>query len=307
MSLLTFTDIELAASRIKPYVHHTPVLSSTLLNTAVGAEVYLKSENLQKVGAFKARGACNAVFSLSDVEAEKGVIAHSSGNHGAAVAYAARTRGIPAVIVMPDNSLQCKFDAVRSYGAEVILCKPGTTAREGKQAEIIAQRGLYPIHPYNDVRVMAGQGTAALELVNEYPDIDILLTPVGGGGLLSGTSIVAKHFNKMAYGAEPELANAAFQSRQQGEHVKIDSSPTIADGLRSSIGTLNYQVLMENVDAFFCVKEEEIIPAQKWYMSRLKQVIEPSCAVPIAWLLTQPEIVQGKKIGVIMTGGNFDV
>jgi len=226
------------------------------LNEAIGAQVFLKCENLQKVGAFKARGGCNAIFALPDVKASKGVVAHSSGNHGAAVAYAARERGIPAVIVMPNNSLKCKFDAVASYGAEIIECEPGTNSREAKQAEVIAERGLTPIHPYNDLSVMAGQGTAALELFNEHPDLDIIITPVGGGGLLSGTSIVAREFGKQVFGVEPELANAAFQSHQQGQHIKIDKSSTIADGLRASIGDMNYQVIKENVDAFFCVPEE---------------------------------------------------
>jgi len=307
MTLLNYQDILFAHERIKPYVHQTPVQTSQLLNEATGAEVFLKCENLQKVGAFKARGGCNAVFSLSDADANKGVVAHSSGNHGAAVAYAARERGIPAVIVMPNNSLQCKFDAVASYGAQIIECEPGTNNREAKQAEIIAERGLTPIHPYNDLRVMAGQGTATLELLNAHPDLDVIITPIGGGGLLSGTSIVAKELGISVFGIEPELANAAFQSHQQGQHIKIDKSPTIADGLRASIGDMNYQVIKDNVDDFFCVKEEEIIPAQKFFMSRTKQLIEPSCAVPIAWLLSRPNEVQGKKVGVIMTGGNFDV
>jgi len=305
--LLTYQDILSAHQRIKPFIHNTPVHTSSLLNAATGAEVFLKCENLQKVGAFKARGGCSAIYSLNDAEAKQGVVAHSSGNHGAAVAFAARERGLKAVIVMPSNSLQCKFSAVASYGAEIIQCEPGMQNREAAQAKVINERGMIPIHPYNDVHVMAGQGTAALELLQQYPDLDVLVVPVGGGGLLAGSTIVAKQQGKIIYGIEPELANSAYLSRQNQQHTKIDKSSTVADGLRAPIGEMNYQITQDLVDAFYCVAEDEITPAQKWFMSRLKLVIEPSCAVPIAWLLKQPQVVQGKKVGVIMTGGNYDV
>ena len=307
MSLLTYQNILDAHERIKPYVHRTPVLSSKILNELTASDVVFKCENLQKVGAFKARGGCNAIFSLSDDEAAKGVVAHSSGNHGAAVAYAARERGIPAVIVMPDDSLKCKFDAVASYGAEIVQCKPGTANREAAQDKVVAERGMIPIHPYNDLKVMAGQGTVSLELFEEHPDVDIVIVPVGGGGLLAGNTIVAKYNKAKIFGIEPDLANAANQSRMANEHIKLDKSLTVADGLRSSIGDMNYAITKDLVDSFYEVKEADIVPAQKWFMSRLKQVIEPSCAVPIAWLLTQPEEIKGKKIGVIITGGNADL
>ncbi len=307
MNLLSFQDVLNAHQLIKPYVHRTPVLTSSLMNQLTGSDIYFKCENFQKVGAFKARGGCNAIFSLSDDDASKGVVAHSSGNHGAAVAYAARERGIPAVIVMPDDSLKCKFEAVASYGAEIIQCKPGTINREAAQDVVVAERGMIPIHPYNNLKVMAGQGTAALELFEEVVDLDMLIMPVGGGGLLAGNTIVAKQHGIKVFGIEPDLANAAFQSRKANEHIKLDKSSTVADGLRSSIGDLNYAITKDLVDDFFCVKENAIVPAQKWFMTRLKQVIEPSCAVPVAWLLTQPEIIKGKKIGVIITGGNADL
>lgn len=307
MSLLNYQDVLAAHQLIKPYVHYTPVLTSSLLNELTGSDIHFKCENLQKVGAFKARGACNAVFSLSDAEAQKGVVAHSSGNHGAAVAYAARERGIPAVIVMPDDSLACKFAAVASYGAEIIKCKPGTKNREASQDVIVAERGMVPIHPYNNLKVMAGQGTCSLELFEQVKDIDILIMPVGGGGLLAGNTIVAKENEVKVFGIEPDLANAAYQSRHANEHIKLDKSTTVADGLRSSIGDMNYLITKDLVDNFYCVKEADIVPAQKWFMSRLKQVIEPSCAVPIAWLLTKPEVIRNKKIGVIITGGNADL
>lgn len=307
MKLLSYQDVLDAHQLIKPNIHRTPVLTSSLMNELTGSDIYFKCENVQKVGAFKARGGCNAIFSLSEEDANKGVVAHSSGNHGAAVAYAARARGIPAVIVMPDDSLQCKFEAVASYGAEIIKCKPGTASREAAQDLVVAERGMIPIHPYNNLKVMAGQGTAGLELIEEVPDLDALIMPVGGGGLLAGNSIVAKEYSKQVFGIEPELASAAYQSRQANEHIKLDKSSTVADGLRSSIGDMNYAITKNLVDDFFCVKEEDIIPAQKWFMTRLKQVIEPSCAVPVAWLLTQPEIIREKKIGVIITGGNADI
>lgn len=307
MTLLQYQSILDAHQLIRPYIHRTPLLTSSLLNDLTGSDVHFKCENLQKVGAFKARGASNAIFSLSDSDANKGVVAHSSGNHGAAVAYAARKRGIPAVIVMPDDSLKCKFDAVASYGAEIIKCKPGTASREAAQDIVVAQRGMLPIHPYNNLNVMAGQGTVGLEIIDELSDLDILIMPVGGGGLLAGNTIVAKHHGVKIFGIEPDLANAAFQSRQSNEHIKLDKSATVADGLRSSIGDMNYAITKNVVDEFFCVKEKDIIPAQKWFMSRLKQVIEPSCAVPIAWLLTQPEIIRNKKVAVIITGGNADL
>lgn len=307
MNLLNYQDVLNAHQLIKPYIHRTPVLTSSIMNRLAESDIHFKCENLQKVGAFKARGGCNAIFSLTDEEARKGVVAHSSGNHGAAVAYAARERGIPVVIVMPDDSLSCKFEAVASYGAEIIKCKPGTKNREAAQDLVVAERGMVPIHPYNNLKVMAGQGTAALELFEEVPDLDVLIMPVGGGGLLAGNTIVAKEHGVKVYGIEPDLANAAFQSRKANEHIKLDKSSTVADGLRSSIGDMNYAITKDLVDDFFCVKEEDIVPAQKWFMTRLKQVIEPSCAVPIAWLLTQPEIIKNKKVGVIITGGNADL
>ena len=307
MSLLSYEKILEAHERIRKYVHRTPVMNSQSLNALTGSDVYFKCENLQKVGAFKARGGCNAIFSLSDADASRGVVAHSSGNHGAAVAYAARKRGIPAVIVMPDDSLACKFAAVESYGAEIIRCQPGMQNRETAQAALVEERGMIPIHPYNDLNVMAGQGTAALELLEQVPGLDVIIVPVGGGGLLAGSTIVAKKNNCKIFGVEPELANSAFRSRQANEHIKIDKSSTVADGLRAPIGDLNYQVTKELVDAFYCVSEDLIVPAQKWFMSRLKLVIEPSCAVPVAWLLTQPDEIKEKKIGVILTGGNMDL
>jgi threonine dehydratase len=307
MSLLSYEKILEAHERIKKYIHRTPVMSSQILNAITGSDVYFKCENLQKVGAFKARGGCNAIFLLNEEEASRGVIAHSSGNHGAAVAYAARKRGIPAVIVMPENSLACKFAAVESYGAEIVRCQPGMQNREAAQSALVSERGLVPIHPYNDLNVMAGQGTTALELLEQVPDLDILIVPVGGGGLLAGSAVVIQQNNRKIFGIEPELANSAFRSHQAKEHIKIDKSSTVADGLRAPIGDMNYQITKDLVDAFYCVSEDSIVPAQKWFMSRLKLVIEPSCAVPVAWLLTQPDEIKRKKVGVILTGGNMDI
>src|SRR5512139_1225791 len=246
----TLADIQQAAERIKPYIHRTPVLTNESLNQKVGAHVFLKCENMQKVGAFKFRGASNAVYSLSDEEAAHGVCTHSSGNHAQALALAARMRGIPAYIVMPNNAPQVKKDAVAGYGGIITFCEPTLEARESTLAKVVAETGANIVHPYNDERVIAGQGTATLELLESVPDLDVILTPVGGGGLLSGTSIAAKGLKPSirVIAGEPEMADDAYRSMKEGKIIPSVHPKTIADGLLTSLGTLTFPIICQNVE-----------------------------------------------------------
>jgi threonine dehydratase len=305
----TLQDIRQAAQRIKPYSHRTPVLTNESLNQRVGAQVYLKCENMQKVGAFKFRGACNAVYSLSDQEAKRGVCTHSSGNHAQALALAANLRGIPAYIVMPDNAPQVKKDAVAGYGGRITFCEPTLEAREGTMEGIRIDTGANVVHPYNDERVIAGQGTATLELLDTVPDLDAIIAPVGGGGLVSGTSIAAKGLNPdgRVVAAEPDMADDAQRSMQEGRIIPSVNPKTIADGLLTSLGTLTFPIIQQNVEQIVTVSERGIIEAMKFVWERAKIVIEPSAAAAVAVLWEGKIDLSGLKVGVILSGGNVDL
>jgi len=306
---VTLGHILEAAERIRPFVHRTPVLTCASLDERVGRQVFLKCENFQKVGAFKFRGACNAVFSLNDEQARYGVVAHSSGNHAQALALAARMRKIPAYIVMPSNAPSVKKAAVSGYGGQITFCEPTLEARETAQAEIVGRTRAHIVHPYDDERIIAGQATAALELLEEQPDLDIILAPVGGGGLLGGTALAARFFsqNTKVMGAEPEKADDAARSLKAGHIIPSLSPQTIADGLLTSLGERNFPILREYVDCIHTVNEESIISAMKFMWERSKLVIESSAAVPIAVLMNSLVPSSYKKIGVILSGGNVDL
>ena len=305
----TLADIQAAAARIKPYAHRTPVLTCSSLNRLVGAELWCKCENFQKVGAFKFRGACNAVFSLAEPEARHGVATHSSGNHAAAVALAAQLRGIKAHIVMPENAAAVKKTAVAGYGGGIVYCAPTLAAREATLEHVVHDTGATFIHPYNDARVIAGQGTAALELLTDVPDLDVLMAPVGGGGLLSGTAIATAALAPatQVVAAEPEAADDAYRSLQEGRIVPALEPRTIADGLRTSLGELTFAIIQRHVQQIVTVSEAAIISAMRHVWERMKIVIEPSAAVPIGALLEGRIDLTGKRIGVILSGGNVDL
>lgn len=305
----TLTDIQQAAQRIKSYIHRTPVLTNESLNEKVGAKVYLKCENMQKVGAFKFRGACNAVFSLSDEEAARGVCTHSSGNHAQALALAARMRGIPAYIVMPNNAPTVKKNAVAAYGGQITFCAPTLEAREATLRRVYESTGANVVHPYNDERVIAGQGTAALELLEEVPDLDVIITPVGGGGLLSGTAIAATGIKKgiRVIAGEPEMADDAHRSLEAKAIIPSAHPNTIADGLLTSLGTLTFPIIQEHVEQIVTVSEQGIVDSMKFVWERVKIVIEPSAAVAIAVLWEKKIDLSGLKVGVILSGGNVDL
>jgi len=306
---LTIDDIREAAQRINPHIHRTPVLTNASLNEIVGAQVYLKCENLQKVGAFKFRGASNAVFSLSDEEAKCGVCTHSSGNHAQALALAAKMRGIPAYIVMPNNAPAVKKNAVAGYGGQITFCEPTLQARESTLNQIRLNTGANIVHPYNDERVIAGQGTAALELLEEVPDLDAIIAPVGGGGLLSGTSIAATEIKKglRVIAGEPENADDAFRSLKAGEIIPSENPRTIADGLLTSLGTLTFPIIQQHVEQIVTVSERGIIDSMKFVWERAKIIIEPSAAVAVGVLWERKIDLAGLKIGVILSGGNVDL
>jgi threonine dehydratase len=306
---VTLLAIQQAAQRIKPYIHRTPVLTNESLNQIVGARVYLKCENLQKVGAFKFRGASNAVFSLSEQEAACGVCTHSSGNHAQALALAAKMRGIPAYIVMPENAPSVKRNAVAGYGGQITFCEPTLEARESTLERIRLETCANVVHPYNDERVITGQGTAALELLEDVPDLNVIITPVGGGGLLSGTAIAATEIKKgiRVIAGEPEMADDAFRSMRAGEIIPSNHPKTIADGLLTSLGTLTFPILQNRVEQIITVSEPGIIEAMKFIWERAKIVIEPSAAVAVGVLWERKIDLTGLKIGVILSGGNVDL
>ena len=306
---VTIQDIQQAARRIRPYIHRTPVLTNQSLNEKVGAQVYLKCENMQKVGAFKFRGASNAVWSLNDEAATRGVCTHSSGNHAQALALAARMRGIPAYIVMPNNAPTVKKDAVAGYGGEISFCAPTLEAREAALRRVYEATGANVVHPYNDERVIAGQGTAAMELLEDVPDLDVIIAPVGGGGLLSGISIAATEIRPgiRVIAGEPEMADDAYRSMLAGEIIPSVNPKTIADGLLTSLGTLTYPIIHERVEQIVTVSEQGIIEAMKFIWERAKMVIEPSAAVAVGILWEKKIELSGLKIGVILSGGNVDL
>ncbi len=309
LSKPTVEDINKAALTIEPYVHRTPVLTSATIDRMSGSRVYFKCENYQKTGAFKARGAVNAVFRLEDEEGAKGVATHSSGNHAAALAYAARCRGIKAHVVMPDNAVPVKKAAAAGYGAEIIYCRATQQDRETSLDKVIKQTGAVMIHPYNDYRVIAGQATAALEFLEQVPDLDTVIAPVGGGGLLSGTALAVSSIKPgvRILGAEPDAADDAFRSLQAGRIIPVENPNTIADGLRTSLGDLTFPVLKEHVAAILTAGEEDIAGAMRLIFERMKLVVEPSAALPLAVLLTKGAEIKGSRIGLIISGGNVEL
>src|SRR6266480_3402750 len=295
--------------RIRPYIHRTPVLTNSWPNDACKASLFFKCENFQKVGAFKARGATNAVFALDEETAQRGVATHSSGNHGAAVARAAKLRGIPAHVVMPSNSAKVKIRAVESYGAQVVFCEPTEESREIKCAEVVNETGATLIHSFENEHVVAGQGTAAMELLEDITDLDVIMCPVGGGGLLSGISIAAKSMQPQikVIAVEPENADDAAQSFRAGRRLVTEKQFTIADGLRTNIGEPNFAIVQSHVDDIVTVSEEAIISAMRTIWETMKIIIEPSAAVPYAAIADRMIDVERKRVGIILTGGNVDL
>ena len=305
----TFDDVLAARERIAPYVHRTPVLTSSYLNELTGAELFFKCENFQKAGAFKARGASNAVFSLTDEQAAKGVATHSSGNHAQSLSYAAGRRGIKAYVVMPNNAPEAKKAGVRSYGGEIFECEPSTTAREAMVAEIIAKTGADLVHPYNDHRVIAGQASCSLELQEEVPDLDAIVAPIGGGGMISGTCLAMSTVSPATkiYAAEPNNADDAYRSFKAGRIIEDDAPQTIADGLKVSLRPRTWHFVSNYLTDVLLASETEIIDAMFITWQRMKIVIEPSSSVPLATILKNKALFAGKRVGVILTGGNVDL
>jgi len=306
---ITSLHITEAHKRIYPFIHRTPVLTSAALNKISGAELFCKCENFQKIGAFKIRGAMNAVTSLPKEKLQNGIATHSSGNHAQAIAYAARQTGAKAYVVMPDNSPKVKVDAVKDYGAEITFCEPTQQARETTLQQIVHNTGAEFIHPYNDYRVITGQATCAKELIEEIPSLNCIIAPVGGGGLLSGTCLSAEYFlpSALLYAGEPEGAADAVLSLRSG---KIETAPyinTIADGLLTKLGDKTFPIIRQKVIEIFTVSDKEIIAALKLVYERMKIVIEPSGAVPLAALLKHKEKFNGRKVGIIFSGGNVDL
>ena len=305
---LDLDRIRAAHARIRPYIHRTPVLTSSRLDDASGAKLFFKCENLQKIGAFKARGATNAVFSLEEAAAKHGVATHSSGNHGTALARAAKLRGIPAYIVMPKNSAQVKVRAVESYGAHIVFCEPNDAAREAACADVMAKTEATLIHSFENSDVMAGQGTVAVELL-EDADIDVVMCPVGGGGLLSGNAVAAKSMRPKikVIAAEPANADDAAQSFRAGKRIVTEKKFTIADGLRTNVGEQTFPIVQRYVDDVVTVSEESIVAAMRTIWETMKIIIEPSAAVPFAAIADRKVDIAGKRIGIILTGGNVDL
>ncbi len=298
-----------AAARINPFVNRTPVLTCHAVDRMLGARVFMKCENFQKVGAFKARGATNAVLSLDQQLLRNGVATHSSGNHAQALAWAASLAGAKAHIVMPSDSSKVKVAAVKDYGGIITFCEPNLDSRESTLERVIGETGATEIHPYNNVNIIAGQATAALEFFEDAPGLDILMTPVGGGGLLSGTCLSAHYFHpstKVVAG-EPEQANDAWQSFTQKHLIPSVSPDTIADGLRTSLGSITFPIILQHVHAIVTVREESIIKAMRFLWERMKILVEPSSAVPFAALMEGKLDIAGKNIGIILSGGNVDL
>ena len=296
-------------NRIKPFIHKTPVLSSSLINEMVGANVVFKCENFQKMGAFKMRGAANAILSLSDEERKCGVVTHSSGNFAQAVSLAAQKLDVKAYIVMPENAPQVKKNGVKTYGGEIIECESTPQAREATANKVKKEKGASFLHPSNQDEVIFGNSTAAIELIEEYPELDVILTPVGGGGLIAGTALAAHYFsnNCKVIGGEPMEADDAYRSLISGKIETNDSFHTVADGLRTHLGERNFPIIQKYVDKIIRVEEDEIINAMQLIWERMKIIIEPSCAVPFAAVLRNKEEFRNKKIGIILSGGNVDV
>ena len=307
--MVTLKDIESAHERIRPFIHRTPVLTNSSIDNLIGAKLFFKCENFQKAGSFKIRGAINAVMLLSDKEFGKGIVTASSGNHGAALAMAATSKSGSVQVVMPKNTPKVKVENVRRNGGEIIWCEPNIESREKVLKKIIVETGSILIHPYNDKNIIAGQGTAVKEFVEDVPKLDIIVSPVSGGGLLSGSLIYAKEINSkvFVYGAEPEEADDAFRSIKHGSIQFNKTTNTICDGLRAQLGDLNFSIIKDKVDEIITVSEKEIINAMRMIWERMKIIVEPSCAITLGAILKRKDEIKGKKIGLIMSGGNVDL
>mgnify|MGYP001277867859 CR=1 FL=1 len=307
--MVSIQEIIRSHKRIKKYIHRTAVLTNHSLNYLTGSQLYFKCENFQKAGAFKIRGATNAVQQLSKEEIERGVATSSSGNHGAALAMAVSRRGGKVSVVMPDNSSTKKIDNVKRNGGNIIWCKPFQESREKALREFVAESGAVAIHPYNDLRIIAGQGTAAMELLDEQPELDVIITPLSGGGLLSGTLCAAKNIksNIKVYGAEPEEADDAYRSLKANERLANETTNTICDGLRAQIGEINFPIIKELVDGIITLSELEIINSMRMIFERMKIIVEPSSSITLAAVIKNRDIFKDKKVGLILSGGNVDL
>jgi threonine dehydratase len=308
MKIPELADIRATHSKIKPFIHRTPVLTSQLINELFDCELFFKCENFQKVGAFKFRGATNAVLSLTSEERERGVVTHSSGNHAAALALAARMNGVKANIIMPDNAPAVKKNAVAGYGAEITFCQPTLKAREETTRAIMERSGATLVHPYDNFNVICGQGTAALELLNEKSDLEVVIAPIGGGGLMSGTSTCVKGINSgiQVIAAEPLNANDAYLSFTTGRLIPSVNPLTVADGLLTSLSELTFSIIRKNVDTILTAREESIIECMLLVWERMKMIIEPSSATVLAIIKENPKMFRGKRTGLIISGGNVD-
>jgi len=305
----TYDELTATHKLIKPYIHKTPVLTSTLLNKIAGCELFFKCENFQKVGAFKFRGAINAVLQLTNEEKAKGVATHSSGNHAQALALAAKMNNVQAFIVMPTSAPKVKSDAVRDYGAEIIWCEPTLAARESTLAAVVKKTGVTVIHPYDNHNVICGQSTATQELLAEQNDLDIIIAPVGGGGLLSGTSLAANYIKPdiKVFAAEPEGADDAYRSFRSGQLVPSENPNTIADGLLTSLSARTFNIIKQHVNDIYTANDDEIRAAMYLIWERMKIIVEPSSAVPLAVILKNKAVFSNKKVGIILSGGNVDL
>lgn len=302
-------QLEFAYKQVSPYIYNTPILTSRLLDDISGVSLFFKCENFQKMGAFKMRGAVNAILSLPPLQQQKGVVTHSSGNFGQAVALAAKNLGLKAYIVMPENAPEVKKQAVQDYGAQIILCQSTLKAREETSETIVQEKGATFLHPSNQIEVILGNATAGIELLQNQPNLDIIMAPVGGGGLIAGTALAAKYFGKncKTIGGEPQAVNDAYRSLQSGKIEQNTTTDTLADGLKTQLGSINFPIITKLVDSIICVEEQEIIDAMRLIWERLKIIIEPSCAVPFAALLKQNKQFKKKQVGIILSGGNVDL
>ena len=307
--MVTYNDIEKAHRRISDHIHNTPILTSDSLDNELGSNLFFKCENFQKTGSFKIRGATNSILQLNDTEIKNGIITTSSGNHGAAVAFIADKIGTSSKIIMPNNTPKNKIENVQRYGGEIFYCEPNIKSREDTLEKMIQKSGGSIIHPYNDEKIIAGQGTAAKELIEKVPDLDAIICPVSGGGLLSGTLLAAKNLNPgiKVFGAEPENADDTYRSILNNKIMSNETTDTIADGLRAQVGTVTFPIIKENVDKILLVSEEMIISSMYMIWQRLKIIIEPSCSIVLAALMLNSNKFLNKKVGLILTGGNYDL
>ena len=307
--MVTYNDIEKAHQRISDHIHNTPILTSKSLDNELGSNLFFKCENFQKTGSFKIRGATNSILQLNDTEIKNGIITTSSGNHGAAVAFIANKIGASSKIIMPNNTPKNKIENVQRYGGEIFYCEPNIKSREDTLEKMVQKSGGSIIHPYNDEKIIAGQGTAAKELIEKVPNLDAIICPVSGGGLLSGTLLAAKNLKPgiKVFGAEPENADDTYRSILNNKIMSNKTTDTIADGLRAQVGTITFPIIKENVDKILLVSEEMIISSMYMIWERLKIIIEPSCSIVLAALMLNSKRFLDKKVGLILTGGNYDL